>query len=431
MEDISAGRDEFGLPRLNPFVDKMKGKVDSPPGNKDGFSKVGENVVKDVGAQFVEPKEKLQPVLPPKSWSQILKDSPPPVKDVVFQYLPLPEGTCVVTPPDEELQEGIEKLKCCVIGTFTKGTLPLRVVSQVASKIWVNRGLCSVQKKNDLTFVFKFDSVANKNAILSKGTWYFERRPLVISNWGSSVGSETITSLPLWIKLHGVPDCYWTEKGLSRLASVVGPPLCADALTSKLEILPYASMCVRYSIGTALPNSITAVDIDPISGCKINVEVKITYVNKPLFCTGCNSLGHTIAACPTILRKWVLKPSSSPSIPPGVPLSGSPVSPVVKQSPVVVQQHTPAVGVDDVQVVRQDSVEGKDGWTEVKRKAQNSPQTAAVPSSPPDSALSPEPQNVFKKLVNVDEVEKKLGTKLSKSARKRAKRAQGSSAPQL
>lgn len=83
------------------------------------------------------------------------------------------------------------------------------------------------------------------NAALSKGTWYVDRKPMIVCRWGSEGFNKPITTIPLWFKLSIIPDCYWTQDGLSRLASVIGEPLCADQLTSKLEMLPFAKFCVK------------------------------------------------------------------------------------------------------------------------------------------------------------------------------------------
>lgn len=61
-------------------------------------------------------------------------------------------------------------------------------------------------------------------------------------------------------------------------------------------------MCVQYKVGDPLPHSISVVDFD-----KSNVEVKVTYLNKPLICTHCKSLGHLINVCPIAKREWVRK----------------------------------------------------------------------------------------------------------------------------
>lgn len=178
----------------------------------------------------------------PKSCSQILKEPPAQSHEVSFEYFPLLEGETVVTPFDEELLEGAEKLKCYLMGTFTKGTLPFKDVKNTATRIWKKLVFCVVYQKNETTYVFKFNYVKEKANVLSRGTWYFENMPLVLSSWGSNVGKDQIKEVPLWIKLYNVPYYYWTARGLSRLASVVGKSLCADNFTSKLESLPFAKM---------------------------------------------------------------------------------------------------------------------------------------------------------------------------------------------
>lgn len=438
-----SGRDEFGLPifskksaDLNSKPEASGVKVSSPKGdvkNKGDATNVGgwgENKIDEQGCPG-NSKQDNEGAKDSKgvSWSQVVKN-PPAGKSVDFEYIPLPSGSTVVSPPDEELMEGAEKLKCCVLGTFTKGTLPFKAVQNIAALIWKKLGLCSVFQKNETTYVFKFLSVNAKNFILSRGTWYFDSRPLVISTWGTTVGQDKISSLPLWLKLQNIPDCYWTSKGLSRLASVVGKPLCADNLTSKLEILPFAKMCVQYKIGDPLPNSITAVDFDPVSRDRTNVEVKVSYFNKPLFCSGCTSLGHKISACPLVTRKWVQKRHTQP-VPNNEKFkeaeqedsglahdSGTEVGPVDSVNPVetVVMDADPLLA--KTPKPSEDDQSGE--WTEVhnKRKPVGSP------------SYTPSPPVSFKNLKSVDEIDRKHGTKLSRSALKKAKRTKGRSSTQ-
>lgn len=169
----------------------------------------------------------------------------------------------------------------------------------------------AVYQKSNTQFVFKFSIMDGKNEVISQGTWYFDKRPLLVSNWGSGVGENKITELPIWIKLSNVPGCYWTEEGLGHLASVIGRPLGADALTSRLNIIPFARMCVQYKVGEPLPDKIKAVDINPVTREKTIVEVNVSYQQKPKYCLGCKSLGHLVSTCPTTIRKWVMKPKQS------------------------------------------------------------------------------------------------------------------------
>lgn len=42
-------------------------------------------------------------------------------------------------------------------------------------------------------------------------------------------------------------------EGLSFLGSVIGNPFGVDNATAKIEILPYAKMCVDYRVGVIYP----------------------------------------------------------------------------------------------------------------------------------------------------------------------------------
>lgn len=229
--------------------------------------------------------------------------------------------------------------------------------------------------------------------------------------------------MPLWVKFHNVPDCYWTAKGLSKLASVVGKPLSADSFTSRLEIMPFAKICVLYTIGNPLPSSISAVDYNPVTKEKSSIDVKVSYVNKPLVCSGCHSLGHLVSACPVVTRVWVQKAvqkhsvinivgptNTMDSVGQDESLKGIAVEPLNRSDPVV-EEGTP----------QQIRVDESNEWTEVRAKRK-----PAVVLSP--SLESPSPSNTFQNVI-VDEIDQKRA-KPSSKARKKAKRALGRSPPQ-
>ena len=424
-------RDEFGLPPLkakcdnsgvNPFVDKLKSKVsdsihhkvlddlsvpDTLPGKPSPFTaQVPSGTSKD---------EELKPSdSKPKLWSQVVKDTASPPVCVPLSYIPPSDGESVVTPPDEALKEGNAKLKCTIVGTFSKGIAPFPRVMEFANNVWKNKGLIHVGQKDNRTFIFRFANETAMNNALVRGTWYIDRKPLIVHSWGTNVNS--VKEVPLWVRFDNVPDSYWTPDCLSRLASVVGPPICADVLTSKMEILPFAKICVKFTVGNDLPTSIPVTVLDPSSGNKCVETVLVSYPNQPLSCTACKSLGHLVGACPAVVRKWVRKIVDSP-----------PASPAKNSS-----EHSGALISEDPAV----SVKPVNDGNHVNGPVIKSPIQACAPDQDVGSDLSATPAKTFKNLKKVDEIDMKHavnsstdaeGFQLSRSQRKKLKKSKGKS----
>lgn len=402
----------------NPYVDKMKGQVSaegSPLNLKD-----------DTPAQDLSAKPQADGEGLTQTWARIVhKDAP----SVSFKYFPLKEGVTVVDPPDEVLIKGNEKFKNFVVGTFSKGTHSYKTVSEFVFKFWKHRGLISVHQKDSSTFLFCFADSVGVYEVLSRGTWYVDRRPMIVSPWGHKPGSTVMQYMPLWVKLSNLPDAYWTEDGLARVASVIGEPLGADGPTSKLEVLPFAKMQVRYKLGDPLPNDISVSVLDPISNERSVVKVLVSYPVRPLFCTGCKSLGHSISACPKVTRVWKVKEQNTPMVreevtEPTVNDKGNNSAAPTSMDSSVAQSVLPESPARD----QLDNSEV--GWTEVKRKKQCSN----------SDFESPSPPVTFKNLKKVDEIEGKKGNislaggshpRLTKSQKRKLKASRGSSPPSL
>lgn len=183
--------------------------------------------------------------------------------------------------------------------------MPFSKVLEIAKKSWDSRGLCHVSQKDSHTFLFKFHNETGMNAVLARGTWYFERKPVLLSAWGSDLGEGNASSIPLWVKFKNLPDYYWTREGLSCVASSIGPPICADKTTALLDPVPFAKMCVRYNIGDPLPESIKVAALDVKTMELSNdsfVDIEVSYPQRPMVCGGCKMLGHLIGACPSVKR---------------------------------------------------------------------------------------------------------------------------------
>ncbi|KAL1802921.1 hypothetical protein ACET3Z_031568 [Daucus carota] len=176
---------------------------------------------------------------------------------------------------------------------------------------------------------------------------------------------------------------------------------------------------VLYTLGDTLPTEILASVLDPFTEEKSVVKVAVSYPFRPLFCTGCKSLGHTVGACPSVSRIWVPKTTKVSDVTNAKADAKTDVKEAVKgmqDEPVI--ERVP-VHVDKPIAETKDSPSTED-WTEVKRKK------AAKASS--ESEASPTPPRTFVNLRNVDEIDQQA--RLTRSQRKRLRRLKGSSPPQ-
>lgn len=431
-------RDDFGLPvgqvkqaamechgsvlEPNPFVDKLKKKIDCPNADvvlDDMRTHQPSVKLPDKGPSSTTDQVCVNmPENPVKSWSQVVSNAAPVSPKISLSYVPPPAGETLVSPPDDVLKAGVDKLKTSIVGTFTKGTVPYSKVLDFANSLWKNRGLLDVGQKDNRTFFFRFNSESDMVKALAKGTWYIDRKPMVVHAWGTSVNS--VTTMPLWVRFDRIPDSYWTQDCLSRIASVIGPPICADELTSKLNILPFAKICVNYSIGNTLPTVIPVTVLDPISNEKVVEEVLVSYPNKPLACTSCKSLGHLVGSCPVTVRKWIRKVKE----------------PIPEPSSVKVDKPTAQVHVpkDDKSEGANASNPTVDGECSPKTPVSTLQTPLGVDSAVPDSTATP--VHNFKNLKRVDEIDAKHGAdlqtdsgefKLTRGQRKKLKKAKGKS----
>lgn len=420
-------RDENGLPTRsspavaiapNPFKEKLKGKIDDAPPIPPADEVLEEKTVS------IEEKK--------KSWSQVLNDSIPKSPPLKLDFIQSSVGSSKISPPVEVLKMGNENFKHCLIGTFSKGSLPFAKVLDFARKVWEHKGLVHVSQKDSHTYLFRFKEVNDINSVLARGTWFVERRPLIVHAWGTNICHKT--HIPLWIKFEKVPDCYWTKDGLSWLASSIGSPLCADENTSKLEVLPYAKLCVNYKIGDDLPSNLAVEVLDPVTEAISIENVLVSYPVKPMVCTACKSLGHLVGACPKVTRQWVRKENTDSKGLDAQDKSNADVvvEDVSAEKDVVVEDVSAEKNVSDSTKKSRTAVPSNGeiapgphvetdsgGWQEVKRKS-SSPQTVpGVNNAPSSKATAASSLPIYNALSRT----------LSKSQRKRAKKSGGNHSP--
>lgn len=206
-------------------------------------------------------------------------------------FPPAMEGETIrVSPPQHVEIHGAEQWKNCIVGHFVDKKLPFLSVRSIAFNNWGKYGLKEVLANENGFFFFQFGIEGAYRQISEVGAWHFGGRLMVLQEWHPDLvyEKEGLSKLPLWIQLYNVPLQYWSEEGLSYIASAVGKPLYADEMTESARRISYAKICVEVDVHSPLPHS-----IDLLTSTGRVVKIRVKYPWRPLRCVTCQVFGHS------------------------------------------------------------------------------------------------------------------------------------------
>ncbi|PHT50277.1 hypothetical protein CQW23_10024 [Capsicum baccatum] len=141
---------------------------------------------------------------------------------------------------------------------------------------------------------------ADKNGILQNGSYTYNNRPMVLWNWAKDFRfkDEMLCFMPLWVVLPGLPIYYWAEDNLSRIASYIRKPICADRLTKEVERISYAQMLIKVDITQELLEQIYIEKHDST----IHTQA-IEFEWAPELCQDCMHMCHTTGKCREVTKE--------------------------------------------------------------------------------------------------------------------------------
>ncbi|GAV92087.1 DUF4283 domain-containing protein, partial [Cephalotus follicularis] len=124
---------------------------------------------------------------------------------------------------------------------------------------WGQIGRFSIHVAGNGVFLVKCENRQSRDWVLENGPWDVWGYHLAVRPWsqGMSLALGECKSMPVWVKLKGVPIQFWNKVGLSYIASVLGKPIQMDATTMSRYALLYARVCVDMKATSDFPESIT------------------------------------------------------------------------------------------------------------------------------------------------------------------------------
>nr|GEY00185.1 hypothetical protein [Tanacetum cinerariifolium] len=219
---------------------------------------------------------------------------------------------------------------------FTPGGNGIDVVAYpvVANYVWNNWGkygrVRSMFSLSARLFSFQFSSIDRLDAMLKNSPWFIQNNSLILKKWhpDENLLKEDVSTVQVWVKLHGVPVTIFSEDGLGAIATKLGTPLMLDSYTFYMCIQSwgrssYARVMVELKAVVELKDNIVVAMPEITMEGHYTCNVCVDYEWKPLRCSSYKVFGHVHEECTKNTgageKKIVKKPSqTSRGVPKGV-----------------------------------------------------------------------------------------------------------------
>ncbi|GJX49003.1 reverse transcriptase domain-containing protein [Tanacetum coccineum] len=172
-------------------------------------------------------------------------------------------------------------------------------------------------RNDDGVFMFKFASKEGLDQVLQRGLWMIRKSPIILTKWSSglSLKKGEVTSVPVWVKLHGVPILAYSEDGLSLIATQIGKPLLLDAFTSSMCVkswsqINFARSLIEVSSESELKSKVTMAILNEEGDGYTKEVIRVEYEWKPPHCGDCKIFGHDLLQCPKHVKETVINDPS-------------------------------------------------------------------------------------------------------------------------
>ncbi|GKD98693.1 retrotransposon protein, putative, ty1-copia subclass [Tanacetum coccineum] len=248
----------------------------------------------------------------------------PSGKKLNIRTLFTPGGNRIdVVVPVESIRAISECFANRTYGFFLGKRVAYPVVANYVRNTWGKYGLVrSMFSSSTGLFSFQFSSMEGLDSMLENGPWFIRNNPLIPKKWhpDENLLKEDVSTILVWVKLHGVPVTAFSEDGLSAIATKLGTPLMLDSYTFDICMQSwgrssYARVMIELQADVELKDNIV-VAMPKITGdghyiCNVRVE----YEWKPTRCVSCKVFGHIHEECPKNTgaseKKTLKKPSQT------------------------------------------------------------------------------------------------------------------------
>ncbi|KAK1554283.1 hypothetical protein Q3G72_010086 [Acer saccharum] len=217
--------------------------------------------------------------------------------------LSIKEKTGLARLLDVNLKDKSEnRLSLSLVGKVLKKKLVKReVFIDVMNKIWRVNGGVKIEPIEGNIFAFYFNSLEDRQRILKRGPWSFDRAIIVfVSPCGiGEIHDLKFKSVDFWVQIHNLPLLCLTEEIGFFLGSMIGVVLDMDLGAIVEGMSRFLRVRVTVDIDKPLQRCLL---VDLLGNGKI-ITMLLRYERLMDYCFRCDRLGHGMDECVALLEE--------------------------------------------------------------------------------------------------------------------------------
>ncbi|KAK4384263.1 hypothetical protein Sango_3078200, partial [Sesamum angolense] len=192
-------------------------------------------------------------------------------------------GEIVVRPSIDVVREGSRRWDSTAVGYFLGRKPYYHHLNEYVRSGWP--AVKTAMAMANGFYFFQFKTEIAMEEVIEGGPWLFQGQPIVLQRWepGMVLRKHKHTQVPVWIRLRHLPVEFWTDDGLSTVASGVGQPLYQDTITRACTRLDFARVCVMLDISSTLPKHLIIM-MPREDGTEVPCKVEVEYEWVPPKC---------------------------------------------------------------------------------------------------------------------------------------------------
>ncbi|GKE10244.1 putative reverse transcriptase domain-containing protein [Tanacetum coccineum] len=199
-----------------------------------------------------------------------------------------------------------ERFANTAYGFFLGKKMSYPIIANYVRNTWGKYGLIrSMFSSSTRLFSFQFSSIDGLDVMLENGPWFIQNNPFILKKWHPSENllKEDVSTVPVWVKLHGVYVTAFSEDGLSAIATKLGNPLMLGSYTFDMCMQSwgrssYARVMIELRADVELKDNIVVAMPKITREGHYTCNVRVEYEWKPPRCSSCKVFGHIHDECP-------------------------------------------------------------------------------------------------------------------------------------